>query len=106
MDGEVVVDANKLQALLNRYKDVFPEELPHGMPPDRNVVHPITLEPTTKPSYRPLYRLSPDEQEECEKQVKELIDKGLVQPSNSPWGAPNHQPVGPPSKCSVTEVKA
>jgi len=66
----------------------FPEGLPPGMPPRRNVVHPITLEPTAKPSYRPMYRLSPEEKEECEKQVKDLLDKGLIQPSSSPWGAP------------------
>ena len=64
--GEVVVEAKQLEALLNRYKDVFPEALPYGMPPDRNVVHPITLEDNAKPSYRPMYRLSPDEKEECE----------------------------------------
>jgi hypothetical protein len=58
------------------------------MPPERNVVHPIPLESDAKPSYRPMYRLSPEEKEECEKQVKELLEKGLIQPSSSPWGAP------------------
>jgi len=86
--GQVVIEQGKLEALLASYKDVFPEGLPPGMPPDRNVVHPIPLEPTAKPSYRPMYRLSPEEKEECESQVKDLLAKGLVQPSSSPWGSP------------------
>jgi len=88
LGGEVVVDQTKLKTLLGQYEDVFPEGLPPGMPPDRNVVHPISLEPGAKPAYRPMYRLSPEEKEECKKQVKDLLDKGLVQPSSSLWGAP------------------
>ena len=88
LGGELVVDKNALDALLAKYQDVFPEGLPPGMPPNRNVVHPITLEPDAKPSYRPMYRLSPEEKAECEAQVKDLLDKGLIQPSSSPWGAP------------------
>jgi hypothetical protein len=88
LGGEVVVDKAKLETLLGEYQDVFPEGLPPGMPPERNVVHPIPIEPGAKPAYKPMYRLSPEEKEECEKQVKELLEKGLIQPSNSPWGAP------------------
>jgi transposase InsO family protein len=88
LSGTTVVDEVKLQALLDQYKDVFPEGLPPGMPPERNIVHPIPLESDAKPSYRPMYRLSPEEKEECEKQVKDLLEKGLIQPSSSPWGAP------------------
>jgi hypothetical protein len=32
--------------------------------------------------------LALEEKEECETQVKELMDKGLIQPISSPWGAP------------------
>lgn len=88
LGGDVVVDKSMLAKLLSQYQDVFPEGLPPGMPPDRNVVHPISLAQDAKPSYRPMYRLSPEEKEECEKQVKDLLDKGLIQPSSSPWGAP------------------
>ena len=88
VSGDVVVDKGALESLLQQYKDVFPAGLPPGMPPDRNVVHPIPLPADAKPSYRPMYRLSPEEKEECETQVKDLLDKGLVQPSSSPWGAP------------------
>jgi hypothetical protein len=88
LGGDVVVDQVELRALLDQYKDVFPEGLPPGMPPKRNVVHPIPLEPGTKPVYRPMYRLSPRRRRNAKKQVKYLLEKGLVQPSNSPWGAP------------------
>jgi hypothetical protein len=73
--------------LLNIYKDVFPEGLPPGMPPNRNIVHPIPLEFGAKPCYQPMYMLNPEEKEECEAQVKDLLEKGLIQPSTSPWGA-------------------
>ncbi|GJU55399.1 putative reverse transcriptase domain-containing protein [Tanacetum coccineum] len=35
-----------------------------------------------------LYRLAPSELEELSGQLKELQDKGFIQPSSSPWGAP------------------
>jgi len=88
LGGEVVVDKAALQTLLDDYADVFPGELPPGMPPDRNIVHPIPLEPDAKPTYRPMYRLSPEEKAECKTQVKQLLELGMVQPSSSPWGAP------------------
>ncbi|GKG53918.1 hypothetical protein Tco_0555318, partial [Tanacetum coccineum] len=34
------------------------------------------------------YRLAPSELEELLGQLKELQDKGFIQPSSSPWGAP------------------
>jgi hypothetical protein len=88
LGGEVVVDKTSLQSLLDEFKDVFPGELPEGMPPDRNIVHPIPLVADAKPSYRPMYRLSPEEKAECESQVKDLLERGLIQPISSPWGAP------------------
>jgi transposase InsO family protein len=88
LGGELVVDKTELQSLLKEFDDVFPGELPPGMPPDRNIVHPIPLSDDAKPSYRPMYRLSPEEKAECESQVKDLLEHGLIQPSSSPWGAP------------------
>ena len=32
--------------------------------------------------------MAPTELEELKKQLQELLDKGLIQPSVSPWGAP------------------
>lgn len=73
--------------LLDEFADVFPDALP-GLPPVRDVAHTITLQPGANPPNRPLYRLSPKELEEVRKTVADLLGKGLIQPSTSPFGAP------------------
>jgi hypothetical protein len=82
------VASQKLQKLLTEFQDVFPEELPNELPPDRGVHHTIPLEENAKPPFRPLYRVSPAELKEIEAQVKALLDKGFIEPSASPFGAP------------------
>jgi hypothetical protein len=67
------------------YADVFPDELP-GMPPDRDIEFVIELQPrTTHISKRP-YRMPPAELAELKKQLQDLLDKGFIYPSTSPWG--------------------
>lgn len=80
--------SEKLQALLAEYSDVFPKDLPAGLPPDRGEGHTITLEPGAVPPFKGMYRLSLPEREELDKQIKELIAKGFIEPSSSPFGAP------------------
>ena len=87
--NEVNIAKDKdLGILLENYKDVFPEDLPNGLPPVRSHDHPIDLEPNHKPPCRPVYRLSLSEQDEVTKQVKDLLDKGFIRPSSSPYGSP------------------
>ena len=74
--------------LLQEYSDVFPEELPAGLPPSRNVDYTIELEPGTVPPSRPPYRLSQEEMAELKRQLDELLAKGFIRPSVSPYGAP------------------
>ena len=69
------------------YPDVFPDELP-GMPPDRAVEFAIELQPGTAPISRRPYRMPPNELAELKKQLQELLDKGYIRPSTSPWGCP------------------
>ena len=69
------------------YPDVFPDELP-GMPPDRDVEFAIELQPGTAPISRGPYRMPPNELAELKKQLQELLDKGYIRPSTSPWGCP------------------
>jgi hypothetical protein len=73
--------------LLTEYKDVFPDDLP-GLPPEREVDHQIDLKPGTAPTSRAPYRLGLDELEELKKQLQDLVDKGFIRPSTSPFGAP------------------
>jgi transposase InsO family protein len=77
-----------MNALIQEYKDLFPEELPAGLPPDRGVNLTIPLEEGTKPVKRPAFRYSPKEMDEIRSQVDFLLRKGLITESNSPFGAP------------------
>lgn len=74
------------KAILTKYWHRFAAR--KGLPPDRGISHLIPEEPGSKPVYRPPHRLSPLEMAEVEKQVKELLLQGLIEPSNSPYGAP------------------
>jgi hypothetical protein len=66
---------------------VFPEEL-LGMPPDRDVEFVINLLPGTAPISKRPYRMSSTQLIELKKQIKEVLEKGFILPSSSPWGAP------------------
>jgi hypothetical protein len=67
------------------YADVFPDELP-GMPPDRDIDFAIELQPRMAPISKRPYRMPPAELAELKKQLQELLDKGFIRPSTSPWG--------------------
>jgi hypothetical protein len=75
------------RALIEKYDDVFPEEHP-GMPPRRSVGLKIELKEGAEPVLKPVYRLSPAQQNELKSQIELLLEKGLILPSVSPWGAP------------------
>ena len=42
----------------------------------------------TNPTSRAPYRMAPTELKELKIQLQEFLDKGLIRPSVSPWGAP------------------
>ena len=67
------------------FLDVFSEDLP-GLPPDREVEFFIELEPGTALISRRPYHMAPKELTEIKKQLEELLDKGFIRPSSSPWG--------------------
>ena len=69
------------------YVDVFPDELP-GLPPQRVVDFVIELHPGTTPISMTQNRMAPVELQELRVQLQELLDKGFIRPSTSPWGAP------------------
>ena len=73
--------------VVREYPEVFPEDLP-GLPPPRQVEFRIDLIPGAAPVARSPYRLAPSEMEELSNQLQELLDKGFIRPSFSPWGAP------------------
>ncbi|KAM1284906.1 hypothetical protein ACFX2J_027545 [Malus domestica] len=73
--------------VVRHYPDVFPDDLP-GLPPDRDVEFSIDLLPGTDPISLTPYRMAPAELRELKIQLQELLDKGFIQPSSSPWGVP------------------
>ena len=73
--------------IVRDYPDVFPEDLP-GIPPERQVEFRIDLVPGAAPIAKAPYRLAPPEMQELSTQLQELLDKGFIRPSSSPWGAP------------------
>ena len=76
-----------LPRVVCEYVDVFPDELP-GLPPQRVVNFGIELHPGTSPISMTPHRMAPVELQELRVQLQELLDKGFIRPSTSPWGAP------------------
>lgn len=77
-----------LKSLLQEFSDVFPEELPDGLPPIRGIEHQIYFLPGAVIPNRPAYRASPEETKEIQRQVDELLAKGQVRESLSPCAVP------------------
>ncbi|KAJ0858722.1 putative nucleotidyltransferase, Ribonuclease H [Helianthus annuus] len=73
--------------VVKEYPKVFPEDLP-GLPPQLLVEFHIDLVPGAAPVAKAPYRLAPSEMQELSTQLQELLDKGFIRPSFSPWGAP------------------
>jgi hypothetical protein len=68
-----------------KFPDVFPENLP-GLPPERDVEFVIELKPGTTPVSRRSYRMPLNELAELKTQLQDLLEKGFIRPSSSPWG--------------------
>jgi hypothetical protein len=73
--------------VVREFPDVFPEDLP-GLPPERDVEFVIELQPGTAPISRRSYRMAPKELAELKTQLQDLLNKGFIRPSSSPWGCP------------------
>ena len=80
------VDVEKIP-VVREFPDVFPEELP-GIPLEREVDLAIEIVLGTVLMSRAPYRMAPTELKELKSQLQELLDKGFIPPSVSPWGAP------------------
>ena len=76
-----------LPQVVCEYEDVFPYELP-GLPPSRDVDFRIELHPGTSPIIMTSHRMASVELQELKVQIQELLGKGFIRPSTSPWGTP------------------
>ena len=72
--------------VLREFSNVFPEDLP-GIPIDREIEFSIDLLPGTFPISKEPYQMAPTELRELKEQLQELLNKGFIKPSASPWGA-------------------
>ena len=75
-----------LPQVVLEYEDVFLDELP-GLPSYRDVDFTIELHLSTSPIFMIWHRMTPTELQELKVQVQELLDRGFIRPSTSPWGA-------------------
>ena len=72
--------------VVREFSDVFPKDLP-GIPPNRDFDFQIELAYRTEPISKAPYRMAPLELKELKVQMENLVSKGFVRPSTSPWGA-------------------
>jgi hypothetical protein len=90
--NEACFNTNKLDeslpsvvvSLLQEYEDVFPNDVPSGLPPIRGIEHQIDFVPGATIPKRPAYRSNLEETKELQRQVEELLAKGHVRESMSP----------------------
>ena len=75
-------------SLLQEFADLFPEEIPYGLPPLRGIEHQIDFIPDSSIPNRPAYRANPKETKKIQRQVDELMQKGFVKESLSPCSVP------------------
>ncbi|TPX40595.1 hypothetical protein SeLEV6574_g06536, partial [Synchytrium endobioticum] len=88
VDEESTLRGLRTKLQLDYHESLFQDsELPHGLPPVREVEHAIDLTSSETP-HKPPYRLTHPEMDELKKQLDYLIDRGLLRPSTSPFGAP------------------
>ncbi|XP_071687339.1 uncharacterized protein [Rutidosis leptorrhynchoides] len=88
-----VIDAKKEKKtvadipVVRDFPEVFPDEL-LGLPPVREVEYRIDLMPGSTPVAKAPYRLAPSEIRDMMTQIQDLLDRGFIRPSSSPWVAP------------------
>ncbi len=73
---------------MEEFLDVMPDELLEDLPPRRRVDHAIEVIPGVEPPAKAPYRMSHEELKELKVQLEELLAKGYIKPSKSPYGAP------------------
>ncbi|GJU68204.1 putative reverse transcriptase domain, zinc finger, CCHC-type, aspartic peptidase domain protein [Tanacetum coccineum] len=94
--GLVIVEENptpgalpaEVLPLVNDFSDIFPDDIPAGLPLMREIQHCIDFIPDASIPNKPTYRMNPKEFAELQRQVTELLEKGLIRESMSPCAVP------------------
>lgn len=79
-------ETQQLKELIQEFAGLFAEA--KGLPPKRSCDHAINLLPGVQPFRLRPYRYTPDQKDEIEKQVKEMLENGIIQYSSSPFASP------------------
>jgi hypothetical protein len=82
-DIEEIEPSEAIKVVLE-FPDVFLKDLP-GKPPKRKVEFVIELISGTTPISKRAYRVPGPKLVELKKQIDELLEKGYIRPSTSPW---------------------
>ena len=77
----------KEHQILSKFMDLFPEEVPR-LPPQQEIYFSIEIVRGYALVYKITYCLSIPKLTELKIQLQELLDKGYIRPSVSPWGEP------------------
>ncbi len=85
---KLVISSKCIKRVLEEFLDVMPKELPKDLPPRRRVDHAIKVMPGVAPLAKAPYRMSHEKLKELKVQFEELLTKGYIKPSKSPYGAP------------------
>ncbi|GJP85961.1 hypothetical protein CLOP_g16045 [Closterium sp. NIES-67] len=96
MEQNEATDINKLCAsvpddlekIIREYPEIFPDDLPSGLPPERPQDHKIEVEPGAQPTVRTQWRMTQPKLHELRNQLDYLMAKGFFRPSTSPFVAP------------------
>lgn len=83
----MVPENKKLDSILNKFETVFRDNIPKGLPPVRSIDQYIQVEDGKRPSTRPLFQLSPAELLAVKDYVIDMLRKGMIRRSKSPFGA-------------------
>ncbi|XP_074314442.1 uncharacterized protein LOC141649656 [Silene latifolia] len=83
-----VSEHGAINELLLEFANVFPDDLPSGLPPIRGIEHQIDLIPGAPLPNKAAYRSNPEETKEMQRQIDELMERGYVRESLSPCAVP------------------
>lgn len=87
-DNMEEIHQGPLGQLIKEYEDIFRDELPDELPPERPSVDLHLATDTNSPLYRPQFPLSPKQKKAIDGWLSKMLAAKLIQPSRSPHAAP------------------
>ena len=77
---------SQLAELLSRYQTVFSKD-DQDVERTELVYHSISTAEGTRPIRQPPHRLGPQIKQEAERQVQDLLSRGMIEPTNEAWSS-------------------